>query len=311
MRKIFIPLIFSTFFLYTTLVASEKAHSFLPIEIALTFDDAPRPDTAFFTGAKRTETLIKALKEKNIKQAGFFCNTNEFSSEEAKRVGAYAESGHIIGNHGAHHFDYEKVGFDLFTSDFEEAEAKLLKYPTYQKIFRFPYLRQGVIETNRNRVTSYLEGKKYCHGYVTIETYDWHLDQLFQKDLLANIPVDLEKLKSVYLKILLDGISFYDNLAVQVLKRSPQHVILLHENDINALFIGELISAIEANGGKIIPLSEAYQDPISQHQFDLIPFSQRRIRAIAKKEKFSGSTVSIWEEEDEITKLYLKTVHQK
>lgn len=41
-------------------------------EIALTFDDAPTPDSALMTGAEHTQKLITALQKANVPDALFF-----------------------------------------------------------------------------------------------------------------------------------------------------------------------------------------------------------------------------------------------
>ena len=286
-------------------------HANAKFDIALTFDDAPRSDTIYLNGVERTDKLLQVLKEKNVKQVAFFCNTFDFRSDDQERIKKYSNAGHVIANHTAHHIDYQKSTFDQFTADFLEAEQKLSSFPTYQKWFRFPYLKQGLLDSSRNQIHMFLEKNNYKHGYVTVETYDWELDRLFQTDVASKRPIDLYKVRDVYLKILWDGIQFYDNLARKVLGRSPKHVILLHENDVNALFIGDLIDLIRKNNGQIVSIDEAYRDSIAKREFDLLPFSQRRMRSLAKYEKYQGSTVSQWEDEQEIAKLYHEKVVNK
>ena len=285
--------------LYSTILCANPT-----FEIALTFDDAPRPDTAYFTGAERTNKIVQVLKEKDVRQVAFFCNTFAFTKDDSERIKKYSRAGHIIANHTAHHIDYQKSTFDHFTGDILEAERTLATFPTYKKWFRFPYLRQGFLESSRNQIHRFLEKSSYQHGYVTVETYDWELDRLFQQDVAKGKKVNLDELRRIYLQILWEGIEFYNDLSMKVLKRIPKQVILLHENDINALFLGDLVDIIRSKQGRMITIEEAYKDPIAATEYDLLPFSQRRLRSIAKHDNYSGSTVSKWEDEDEIAKLY-------
>jgi len=75
---------------------------------------------------------------------------------------------------------------------------------------------------------------------------------------------------------------FYDNIAQKTLGRSPKHVLLLHENDMAALFIADLIEHIRLQGWKVISPQEAYEDPIASTIPDVLFNGQGRVAAIAK-----------------------------
>lgn len=284
------------------------------LEIAISFDDAPTPSGPIFTGAQRAEKLIQVLKEKNVRQAAFFCsNLQNFNEENKVRIRNYAEAGHIIANHTASHMNLYALFVDAekFIADIHEADIKLSIFPNYRRWFRYPHLRQSKyklsVENNRE-IESYLAKEKYKHGYITIETYDWYLNKLVTTDIDKSVKLDNEKIKKAYISMLWSSIIFYDNLAKDLLARSPKHIILLHENDINALFIGDLIDHIRNNDGKIITINEAYLDPIADASFDLIPYSQRRIRSIARYKKYKGTMISEYEDEKNIDKLYHQIV---
>jgi hypothetical protein len=58
-------------------------------------------------------------------------------------------------------------------------------------------------------------------------------------------------------------------------------VLLLHENDLTALFLKDLIKHIRAQGWKIISIEEAYQDPIATIPITNTSSLGGRISAIA------------------------------
>jgi hypothetical protein len=70
--------------------------------------------------------------------------------------------------------------------------------------------------------------------------------------------VDLEALKKMYITHIWESIQFYHNIALQNLVLSPKHVLLLHENDLAALLIGDLVKHIRSQGWKIISPTEDY-----------------------------------------------------
>jgi peptidoglycan/xylan/chitin deacetylase (PgdA/CDA1 family) len=278
------------------------------LEIALSFDDAPRPDGAIFTGGARTQQLIDILNEKNVTEVAIFANTRDFTVEDQARLEKYATAGHIIANHTAHHFNLhdENITPEIFIADIDEADKKLSQLKTYHRWFRYPYLRQArtINDENDMQIQNHLMREKYKHGYVTVETYDWHLDHLMSEDIKNGVPINFKKLREIYIDILWDGIVFYDNLAQEMLGRSPKHILLLHENDLNALFIGDIIDHVRKNGGKIISVSEAYADSIALEKYDTLRLSQRRLRAIAKDLHYTDATSSQFEEQENIEKFY-------
>ena len=111
--------------------------------------------------------------------------------------------------------------------------------------------------------------------------------------------------RSFYLRLSgRENLRFYDSLARDVLGRSPKHVMLLHENDLNALFLDDFVAFIKQRGAKIIPISEAYTDPISDPKWDAVPGSQRRVAAIAWSSGHRGSTWSPWVSESALGELF-------
>ncbi len=72
---------------------------------------------------------------------------------------------------------------------------------------------------------------------MTVNNYDWELDRIAQVARREARTIDFDKLKLVYIDVLLACVEYYDAIAQTVLGRSPKHILLLHENDLAALFI--------------------------------------------------------------------------
>ena len=144
----------------------------------------------------------------------------------------------------------------------------------------------------------------YLDGYVTIDNYDWYMNHLFQQSLKQGKKVNFNKLRSFYVETLMKSINFYDNLAVKVLKRSPKHVLLLHENDISALFIGDLIDHLRLKGWKIINPIDSYSDPDLTIYPDVLKHGQGRVASKAIELGYKGSTSSGYEDEKTLESLY-------
>jgi peptidoglycan/xylan/chitin deacetylase (PgdA/CDA1 family) len=250
-------------------------------QIALTFDDAPRGDGPVFTGEARAAALIETLDRAGVGGAMFFANSVRLDEEGRRRLAAYAEAGHRIANHSHSHPSLHKVGAEAFLEDVRQAHDELSKLPGYVPYFRFPYLHEGRPEAVRDAVRQGLEALGLKQGYVTVDNYDWYLQALMGEAARANEKLDLEGWKQFYLDVLLDAVAFYDAHARRHLGRSPRHVLLLHENDLAALFIDDLVLALESLGWEVIPAEQAYQDPMAEQMPDTLFLGQGRVAALA------------------------------
>ena len=235
-------------------------------EISLTFDDAPRYATGYLSGELRAKILIENLKKYKSGPVVFFSVTNQLSNEGVKRLLRYSNEGHIIANHTNTHPNFNKTSLNDYKNDFLNAHEKLSSYKTFQKLFRFPYLREGNTKTKLEGMRKILNIHGYKNAYITSNNYDWYIEQLFQKAISVNTKFNFDKMRIFYVNIMMESINYYDQMAIKYLGRSPKHVLLLHELDISALFIGDLIKKLRANGWSIISAKDAYKDEISNYK---------------------------------------------
>ncbi len=252
-------------------------------EIALTFDDAPTPGIDTMDGEMRTKSLIRQLREAEVPQALFFVTTEHINKVSAERLRAYTQAGHWLGNHSHQHISANELSVEAVLEDTRKAKRLLEPFDNVLPLYRFPYLHHGKDAQSREAIGKGLQELGYSLGYVTVDNYDWYINSLYVEAVKAGKTVDMERLGKLYVDTLWEAIQFYDAIANKALGRSPKHVLLLHENDIAAAFVGDLVRHIRANGWKIISPQEAYMDPISQQSGDLDFTKQGRVAALAHK----------------------------
>jgi peptidoglycan/xylan/chitin deacetylase (PgdA/CDA1 family) len=267
--------------------------------IAITFDDSPRRATGYFSGPERAERLIVSLRTAGVTQAVFFCNTSQFDEEGRARVLAFAKAGHLLANHTHSHPDLHRVGSQDFIADALRADAVLRGLPGTRKWLRFPYLREGATLADRDAVRAWMRESGYRPGYVTVDNYDWYLESLFQQAVAAGRTIDFDQLRDAYVEILADAVEFYDGIAQTALGRSPAHVLLLHETDLAALFIDELVASLRQRGWRIVTADEAYADPIASEEPKTLLLGQGRVVALAIDRGYQGPR-GLLEDEAEI-----------
>jgi len=160
--------------------------------------------------------------------------------------------------------------------------------PGFVPLFRYPYSHEGTAEATQKPVRDALDRMGYELGYFTVDGADWYVQSMYQDALAQGKHVDYEALKEIYLDTEWRAIEFYDVLARATLGRSPKHVLILHESDINALFLGDLIRHIKSKGWKIIPAKEAFADPMAKE----IPrgdVTQSRLAGLAVEAGYKGA----------------------
>ena len=226
-------------------------------EIAITFDDAPTPDSALMTGMERTTKLIAALQKANVPDALFYVKADYINPQTAARLEQYTQAGFHLANHSFSHVSANELGVDAYAVDAYKAHLQLKSFDNVVMYHRFPYLHYGKELASINKLQQLLAELGYKDGYVTIDNFDWYINALLVKAAEEGKSIDYERARDFYVSTLYDNIEFYDALAKKSLGRSPRHVLLLHENDAAALFVADLVKHLRNKGWKIISSQRA------------------------------------------------------
>lgn len=264
-------------------VALGSTYSFAG-EIALTFDDAPLPSSPMMSGKEKTTKIIKNLKAGGVTDALFFVTTQHINEDSSKRLLQYTDAGFHLANHSHMHKSANKTAVNEYLSDFYLSHLLTKKFDNLLKYHRFPYLHYGKDYQTRKEIQDGISELGYTVGYVTIDNFDWYINSKLLKAFEENTDINYENLSKLYVDLLWQSIEFYDAIAKRTLGRSPKHILLLHENELAALFLEDLIKHIQSKGWTIISPQNAYTDPIAidnnfKHDFS----KQGRVASIAHK----------------------------
>jgi peptidoglycan-N-acetylglucosamine deacetylase len=258
--------------------------------IALTFDDAPRILGPWLSADERTQRLIAALQSVRAPQAAFFVNPGflekPFGVGGEARLAAYVRAGHVLANHTQNHPSLTEIDADAYLAEIDLAESWLRGREGYRPWFRFPFLNEGRKDSaRRSAVFAGLAERGMRHGYVTVDGSDWHLEQLAKEAVRAGTPMDRGALRELYVETMVEAAEFYDGLAQRTWGRSPAHVLLLHETDLAAFYIDDVVRALRARGWQIISADAAYADPIAALPPPVVPSGQGPLTELAAWER--------------------------
>lgn len=266
--------------------------------IAITYDDAPRGDGGLYSGDERTAQLIRVLDSVNSGPVAFFVTSRGIDANNgAARLAAYAAAGHILANHSHSHLWAHRTSAEEYLADISLAQGYLAAYQNTRPWFRFPYLDEGRRPDHIKDLAKGLQDRGLINGYVTVDTYDWHIERRFQEALRDGKAIDYDALGRLYIKMCLDAAEYYEALAQETLGGSPVHVLLLHENDLAARFSGDLIVALREAGWEIVSPDVAFQNPLPEPLTRLT--SQGRVAALAIDAGQPARSIVHWGIEEE------------
>jgi peptidoglycan-N-acetylglucosamine deacetylase len=253
--------------------------------IALSFDDVPRAPGTFMTPQQRTDRLIAALRRAGVAQVAFFVNPGNlqqpWGAGRERQIAAYVRAGHVIANHSWNHPRLTDVGAAAFIANIDQAAQWLNGRPGFRPWFRFPFLDEAAGDpATRDTVRAALRARHLSDGYATLDSMDWLLDSLLGQAHAAGRTIDMNGLRDLFVRNLVASAEFADRLSRDALHRQPIQIVLMHETDLEALFVADAVAALRAHGWQIVPIDEAYRDPIAAAEPDS-PYLATRIGALA------------------------------
>lgn len=251
--------------------------------VAITMDNPNSDPTPLLSPEVRDKQILSILKKNHIKVVLFAQGAQVDNPQGQALLERWNKAGQIIGNHTYSHLNINNISEEQYEQDTLKNEKLLQSYSNFKKIFRFPFLKEGDTQDRRDAFRIFLHDHGYAMGSVTIDASDWYISDRLETKLSLNPNADLTLYKKYYLQHIWNRAQYYDNLAKEVLGRSPNHTLLVHHNLLNALFLGDLIQMFKDKGWKVINANEAYQDPIFKLSPSTLPAGESLIWSLAKQ----------------------------
>jgi peptidoglycan/xylan/chitin deacetylase (PgdA/CDA1 family) len=258
-------------------------------QLSLTFDDGLNPATEPHA-AQWNAAILAGLDEAGLTAMAFPSLARTGEGSGLALIRHWADAGHAIGNHTASHRSLSSRSITLaeFIADVQRADAVFSDYPNWVPLLRFPYLKEGNSAERRDGMRAWMQANSYRPAPVSIDASDWYYDQVYGAHIASGDSARAAQVKAAYIAHLLDRATYYEDLAVTTLGRSPAHVMLLHINQINAAAMGEIIAAFRARQWTLIDPRLAFDDPLYARQPDTLPAGESIVWALAKQAGHSG-----------------------
>lgn len=233
--------------------------------MCVTFDELPVSKS--FGGVDRqaiTYLILETLKKHEVKSAGFV--VGEYIEESYNVLGEWLNNGHYLGNLTYSYQDFNQLDPENFISDIragsDALETMLSGFGQKKRYFRFPYLHYGSTVETKRAVKLYLDEHDIVTAHATILTEDYLYNLSLER--MGKIPdsAEYEALMNDYINGVLDEIERVEKIAQNVLRRPCRQILQLRANRLNAVFLDEMLTAIENMGYKFISLDEALKDDL-------------------------------------------------
>lgn len=265
-----------TIFFQTSYLKAQK--------IAFSFDDGLNPQLNI-DAQQINHDILKHLKNADIKTIIFPSLIKIGDAQGKNLIRAWGEQNHLIGNHSALHQNLNKdnVSIESYIQSIRDAETVFKDLPLWTQRYRYPFLKEGNTAQKIQAVKLWLHQNNYQNGPVSIDASDWFYNQKYLFFVKSNQTEKIAILKQAYIAHLLDRANYYDSLAQNILGRSPQHVLLLHVNAINAAFLPDVIRAFQKQHWRFISIHEAFSDPLYKIQTHHIPAGESIVWSLAKE----------------------------
>lgn len=255
-------------------------------EIAVTIDDFNWNKSVKLNSHERNRSMLESLRSHGDLKAALFVTCRYLNSDEGKQLlQAWDQAGHFIANHSYSHkeLNSKNVTAEVFTADIARCDEIIRTYPRFEKMFRFPFLKEGDTAAKRDAVRQFLQQRGYRNGHVTIDASDWAIEDRLSARLTKDPAADVKPYRDFYLSHMWERAQYYDDLSHKVLGRSVKHTILMHYNLLNALFLGDLLDMFQSKGWKLINAKAAFEDPVFQSMPKIVPAGESLIWALAKQ----------------------------
>lgn len=246
--------------------------------VAVTVDDLPYGwyDTTYklnTADAKQAalvnQQILAALEQHKAPVTGFVnqLKVEQLGTEQGTAMLKPWTSGDFeLGNHLYSHKDADELSVQQIEDEIVRGEAtfvQLMKAAGKKPEFlRFPYNHTGETREKHDAVAAFVAKRGYRLAPCTIENSDWEFNRTYVKMLAKHDDASIAKLRAEYLAYTSAEIDYYAALNKQVLGYDPPQIMLLHDNQLNAVMMDQVLALFEQRRYRFVTLSQAESDPI-------------------------------------------------
>lgn len=294
-----------------TVLAGGFRHDDAP-RLAVTMDDPHTGDFPLLGNARAIDRIISALAARRHSIALFVTGRRVADAAGSALLRRFSDAGHLICNHSWSHLNFHDASVTLqsYAEDMRRCDALIRPYPTFTPLFRYPLLREGDTAGKRDGMRAHLRSMGYRNGAATIDTSDWYIEVLLNRALAQNPRLDTTPARDFYIEHMVHQAEFYRATARTVLGRDCAHTLLVHFNQLNALFLGDLLDAFVRAGWQLTPAATVFADPVFAEAPNVLPAGNSLIKGLARQAGLRGEILDPPGENEELIARAFSALHR-
>ncbi len=234
-------------------------------QIAITFDELPAALTFGEVDAKAINYMIlEALRKHGVRATGFVVGLN--INGQYDLLGEWLNEGHALGTMTATNQDIDGLNAKGFMQEIYSGEAEISGmldgFGQKGRFFRYPFLHYGSDPATKQAIREYLSGRDIIVAHATVAPDDFAYDMALQKFGKVPDSAQYNRLLNEYVNNVLDQIERSEQLATELVGHPVKQILRLRANRLNAIYLDEMLKAIEAEGYSYVTLATALRDPV-------------------------------------------------
>lgn len=235
--------------------------------MAITFDDLPFGYARNLTAVEQREAVTRVLAtlDKHRIKATMFVIGQAITDANRGLLDLVSQAGHAIGNHSFSHRDLGLVSAEEYVRDIQDGGNAISPWQKGGHYFRYPYLRQGNTAEKRDTVLAWLALRGIVVAPVTIDNNDFHYNRLLVDGKAEGGTTNV---RDAYLDHMMKMTAYYEAKGREMVGRPIKHVLLLHMNYLNSLYLDDLLQRFRDDGWSFITVEEALKDDVYRLKYD-------------------------------------------
>lgn len=247
--------------------------------VAITIDDLP-----FVTGSDApiasqeapaaiaaNRKLLKAFARHRVPVTGFAIekHVEELGTQDGTQIlRSWVAQGLDLGNHTYEHPDFDDDSVEQYEDQIVHGETTIasLMQAAGRKVefFRFPFNHTGNTADKHSAISEFLSHRGYRLAPCTIEDSDYIFAAAYQRMADRHDRSSQARLRHEYLAFTAAQIDYFSRMNEEVLGYEPPEIMLLHDNQLNADGMNQILALFQSRGYKFVSLDQAERDPVYQ-----------------------------------------------
>lgn len=239
-------------------------------QVCITIDDLPCTNCADDQIALLVnQKLLQTIHSYKVPAIGFVNEGKLYNQQkpDPTRVAILRQwlgNGLDLGNHTYSHIDINRSTLAEYERDLVRGEQisrpLLAQYGKELRYFRHPQLRTGPSAGYKHKLDSVLRKHRYLTAPVTMDNDDYIYASCYAKVSARKDSVAMRLIATDYLTYMQRIIAHYERLSKEGLGYEVRQILLLHANQLNADYLGELLALFTNRGYSFVSLEAALKD---------------------------------------------------